>query len=47
MSVAELIAILQQHNPHATVKILDSEWGYIDITEVFASDSGDARVNIA
>lgn len=38
MTVKELKDILAQYDDNARVTILDSEYGYIDITEIFKSD---------
>ena len=34
MKVKELIEQLQQYDADKTVKLFDSEWGYLDIDEV-------------
>lgn len=34
MKVKELIEQLQQYDEDKTVKLFDSEWGYLDIDEV-------------
>lgn len=38
MTVKELQEQLSQFEENTVVRILDSEWGYIDITDIFHSD---------
>lgn len=38
MTVKELQEQLSQFDKDTVVRILDSEWGYIDITDIFHSD---------
>ena len=46
MTVKELREALAQYDDSARVEIYDSEHGYIDITEVFKSDSPMHKNNI-
>ena len=46
MTVQELITTLESMDKDARVTIFDTEWGYIDIAEVFESE-GKGFVRIA
>lgn len=38
MTVKELCEALAQYDENTKVQIFDSEWGYVDITDIFYSD---------
>lgn len=47
MTVKELREKLAQYDENSKVQIFDSECGYIDITEIFQSESPYKKINIA